>query len=86
MVAKKLEEAHFRPREEINHALGLDKDGPRHANVEVKYGGPDGVIIDISESGADALGRVASQLAEVEGLHAHAEAARVRLRDYDNNR
>lgn len=43
-------------------------------------------IIDISESGADALGRVASQLAEVEGLHAHAEAARVRLRDYDNNR
>ncbi|MCY4094846.1 MAG: histidinol dehydrogenase [Gammaproteobacteria bacterium] len=43
-------------------------------------------IIDISESGADVLGRVASQLAEVEGLHAHAEAARVRLRDYDSNR
>ena len=43
-------------------------------------------IIDITESGADALGRIASQLAEVEGLHAHAEAARIRLRDYDNNR
>ena len=43
-------------------------------------------IIDITESGADALGRIASQLAEVEGLHAHAEAARVRLRDYDSNR
>lgn len=43
-------------------------------------------VIDITESGADALGRVASQLAEVEGLHAHAEAARVRLRDYDSNR
>lgn len=43
-------------------------------------------IIDITESGADALGRIASQLAEVEGLHAHAEAARVRLRGYDSNR
>ncbi len=43
-------------------------------------------VIDITESGADALGRVASQLAEVEGLHAHAEAARIRLRDYDSNR
>lgn len=42
-------------------------------------------IIDITETGADALGRVASQLADVEGLHAHAEAARVRLRDYDSN-
>ena len=43
-------------------------------------------IIDITESGADSLGRVASQLAVVEGLHAHAEAARIRLRDYDSNR
>ena len=42
-------------------------------------------IIDITESGADALGRIASQFAEVEGLHAHAEAARVRLRNYDSN-
>ena len=25
--------------------------GPGHANVEVKYGGPDGVIIDISQTG-----------------------------------
>ena len=43
-------------------------------------------IIDITESGANVLGRVAGQLAEVEGLYAHAEAARVRLQDYDNNR
>ena len=43
-------------------------------------------IIDITASGADALGRIASQFAEVEGLYAHAEAARVRLRDYDSNR
>ena len=50
-VAKKLEEAHSSPREEINQALGLDMGGPRHANVEVKYGGPDGVIIDVSETG-----------------------------------
>ena len=26
-------------------------DGPRHANVEVKYAGPDGVIIDVSQTG-----------------------------------
>ena len=43
-------------------------------------------IIDITADGADALGRVASHLAEVEGLYAHAEAARIRLRDYDSNK
>ena len=50
-VSGKLEEAGSKPREEINKALGVGMDGPRHANVEVKYGGPDGVIIDVSQTG-----------------------------------
>ena len=50
-TANSLEAADSEPREEINRALGVGMGGPRHANVEVKYGGPDGVIIDISESG-----------------------------------
>jgi catechol 2,3-dioxygenase-like lactoylglutathione lyase family enzyme len=50
-VAKKLEDAEAKPRDEINRALGVGMDHPRHANVEVKYGAPDGVIIDISQTG-----------------------------------
>ena len=50
-IAKKLQEASSSPREDINQALGVGMPGARHANVEVKYGGPDGVIIDISETG-----------------------------------
>lgn len=50
--ASKLAAAGSAPREEINRALGIGMDGPkRHANVEVKYSAPDGVIIDISETG-----------------------------------
>ena len=50
-TANSLEAADSEPREDINRALGVGMGGPSHANVEVKYGGPDGVIIDISESG-----------------------------------
>jgi glyoxylase I family protein len=50
-VGAKLEAAGYPPREDINRALQLQMDGPRHANVEVKYRAPDGVIIDISETG-----------------------------------
>ena len=50
-VAKKLEAAGSEPREDINAALSIGMGGPRHANVEVKYRGPDGVIIDVSETG-----------------------------------
>ena len=50
-MAKKLEAADSKPRDEINRALGVGMDHPRHANVEVKYGAPDGVIIDISQTG-----------------------------------
>ena len=50
-IAEKLEAAHAKPRDEINQALGVGMGGPSHGNVEVKYGGPDGVIIDVSETG-----------------------------------
>ena len=50
-TTKMLEAAESEPRQEINHALGVGMGGPRHTNVEVKYGGPDGVIVDISETG-----------------------------------
>ena len=50
-VAAKLQAAASNPREDINQALGVGMPGVRHANVEVKYGGPDGVIIDVSETG-----------------------------------
>lgn len=38
-------------RDDINDALGLGRDRPSHVNAEVKYGAPDGVIVDISETG-----------------------------------
>lgn len=48
---KKLIAAGAHVRDDINEALGLRKGQPVHVNVEVKYGTPDGVIIDISETG-----------------------------------
>lgn len=42
-------------------------------------------IIEITEQGAQPLGKVASRLAEAEGLHAHAEAANSRIKDYGDN-
>lgn len=38
-------------RNDINDALGLGKGLPSHINAEIKYSAPDGVIIDISETG-----------------------------------
>lgn len=50
-TAAKLTEAQSKPRDDINRALNVGMDRPRHANVEVKYSGPDGVIVDVSETG-----------------------------------
>ena len=50
-TAKKMMAADSQPRDDINQALGVGMGGPQHANVEVKYGGPDGVIVDVSETG-----------------------------------
>ena len=50
-VEKKLAGAGATPRDDINQALRLGMDTKRTANVEVKFRGPDGVIIDASETG-----------------------------------
>jgi glyoxylase I family protein len=50
-IAKKLDDAGSRPRDDVNQALGVGT-GRRHGgNVEVKYNGPDGVMVDVSETG-----------------------------------
>jgi glyoxylase I family protein len=50
-IAAKLATAGSKPRDDINKALGVGMDRTRHANVEVKYSGPDGVVVDVSETG-----------------------------------
>ncbi len=50
-IAEKLKAAGSEPRDDINRALGVGMPGVRHANVEVKYGGPNGEILDVSETG-----------------------------------
>jgi len=55
-VTERLAAAGAPRRDDINAALGVgghdDKgDGKRYGNVEVKYTGPDGVTVDVSESG-----------------------------------
>lgn len=42
-------------------------------------------VIDLSEAGAEQLGRAASIIADGEGLDAHAQAARARIRGFDQN-
>ncbi|HEV8307536.1 MAG TPA: VOC family protein [Methylomirabilota bacterium] len=50
-IARKLAAAGAQPRDDVNEALGVGH-GPRHeGNVEVKYSGPDGVMVDVSETG-----------------------------------
>jgi len=50
-IAQRLSAAGAPVRDDINDALGLARGGPAHINVEVKYSAPDGVIIDVSETG-----------------------------------
>jgi len=50
-IADRLASAGSSPRDDVNKALGVGQ-GPRHGgNVEVKYSGPDGVMVDVSETG-----------------------------------
>ena len=50
-IAEKLKAAGSEPRHDVNAALGVGS-GPRHGgNVEVKYNGPDNVMVDVSETG-----------------------------------
>ena len=70
--------------------------GPSHVLPTfgtARYASPLGVydftkrssVIRLSEAGAENLGRVAADLATLEGLDAHASAARMRLSGFDSN-
>ena len=50
-IAEKLAAAGSNPRDDVNQALGVGHGSTRHANVEVKYSGPDNVMIDVSHVG-----------------------------------
>jgi glyoxylase I family protein len=50
-ITERLRAAGATPRDDINQALGVGQGGDHHANVEVKYSGPDGVTVDVSETG-----------------------------------
>jgi len=49
-IGERLSAAGAPRRDDVNQALGVGQ-GHRYANVEVKYSGPDGVMVDVSESG-----------------------------------
>jgi len=74
-----------------SESLGDYCAGPNHVlptSGTARFSSPLGVydfqkrssLIEVSEAGAQVLGRIATVLAEGEGLAAHAEAARMRLR------
>ena len=57
-IALRLAAAGSARRDDVNDALGVGRgdrqansDGKRRGNVEVKYNGPDGVMVDVSETG-----------------------------------
>lgn len=50
-IDRKLSAAGAPIRNDINEVLGLGSNRPAHFNAEVKYSAPDGVIIDVSETG-----------------------------------
>ena len=50
-IAERLAQVGSQRRDDINNALGLGRTSQRNANVEVKYTAPDGVTVDISETG-----------------------------------
>jgi catechol 2,3-dioxygenase-like lactoylglutathione lyase family enzyme len=50
-IAEKLAAAGSTPRDDVNEALGVGHGRRDGGNVEVKYTGPDGVMIDVSETG-----------------------------------
>jgi catechol 2,3-dioxygenase-like lactoylglutathione lyase family enzyme len=50
-IAEKLSTAGSKPRDDVNAALGVGQGHRTGGNVEVKYSGPDGVMLDVSETG-----------------------------------
>ena len=50
-IEQRLLQANSMPMDEVNQALHAGMAGPRHANVETKYEGPHGEMIDVSQTG-----------------------------------
>ncbi len=50
-IAERLAAAGSERRDDVNEALGVGQARQRYTNVEVKYRGPDGVMLDVSETG-----------------------------------
>jgi len=50
-IAERLATAGSARRDDVNEALGVGHGDTRYANVEVKYSGPDNVMLDVSETG-----------------------------------
>ena len=50
-ITAKLAAAGSKPRDDVNHALGVGHGRREGGNVEVKYTGPDGIMVDVSETG-----------------------------------
>ncbi len=50
-IAERLSSAGSAPRDDVNAALGVGQGHRPGGNVEVKYSGPDGVMVDVSETG-----------------------------------
>lgn len=50
-IAKQLAAAGSQRRDDVNDALGVGHTDQRYANVEVKYSGPDNLLLDVSETG-----------------------------------
>ncbi|HXH84726.1 MAG TPA: VOC family protein [Candidatus Tectomicrobia bacterium] len=50
-IAERLAAAGATRRDDVNRALDLGQTDRRYANVEVKYAGPDGIMLDVSETG-----------------------------------
>src|SRR5262245_43392220 len=50
-IADKLAAAGAPRRDDVNQALALSGGRQAHGNVEVKYSGPDHVMLDVSETG-----------------------------------
>jgi len=46
-IAERLAAAGSERRDDVNEALGVGQARQRYANVEVKYRGPDGVMLDV---------------------------------------
>ena len=50
-ITERLAAAGSQPRDDVNQALGVGHGRREGGNVEVKYNGPDGVMLDVSETG-----------------------------------